>query len=486
MKLKKLLKDIPVKDIKGSKDVEITGVCANSKVVAPGNLFIAKPGRTTHGAQYIPQVIAAGAAAVVTDMYDPSIKEITQIVHPDVASIEGLLAARYHNNPSAELFMTGVTGTNGKTSVSYYIKHLLDNGSDTCGLIGTIESIICGCRYPATHTTPDVCENHKMLRDMLIHGCTQAVMEVTSHALDQGRVNNIHFDVGVFTNLSQDHLDYHGTMECYCAAKKKLFAADRTKKAVVNRDDLWAEKILEGSTADTLTYGIDSAADIVATQLEPSDSGTRFILTYRGESLSCMIPVIGRHSVYNALAAVGVALCAQLPLATIVSRLATLPCVAGRLEPVAHPLEFKVFVDFAHTEDALRHALTALRELTSGRLIAVFGCGGDRDKDKRAKMGAVSEKLATFTFITSDNPRSEDPKDISQAIADGFMDAKAYSIVTDRKEAIAAAIEMAQPGDCILIAGKGHERQQISRHQTVPFDDRKVAAAICEQLVAAK
>lgn len=490
MKLKKLLKDIPVKEVKGSKEVEITGICGNSKLVAPGNLFIARRGKSDDGADYIPEAVAAGAAAIVTDIYDPSIKTVTQIIHPEVGQIEALLAAHYYQFASDELFMVGITGTNGKTTTSFMIKHLLDRIVGSCGLIGTIEYIIGQHRYPAIRTTPDVTSNHKMLREMLNQGCRAAVMEVTSHALDQGRTANIEFDIAVFTNLSLDHLDYHQTMENYAQEKNKLFrsldpATQRkkafSKTAIVNVDSPWHIKMLEGCKARIITYGIEGQADVRAEDIKLSSSGTVFKITYKGASEVCHWPLIGRFNVYNCLAAIAVGLARGLPLKEIVSIMQVFPAVPGRLEAVPNDLGLKIYVDFAHSDDALANVLESLQELKTGRIITVFGCGGDRDKSKRSKMGQVCEELSTISIVTSDNPRSEEPDEIIRQIITGFKKRSSFLVEADRRAAIAKAIEIATQEDIILIAGKGHEAYQVFAHKTIEFDDRKVASQLCKQ-----
>lgn len=494
MKIKKLIKDIPVLQVKGSKEIEISGICVNSKLVAPGNLFIAKKGRSTNGAQYIPEAISAGAVAVLTDIYDPFLKDVTQIIHHDIASIEGLIAANFYRFASDELFMVGITGTNGKTTTSFLVKHILDQLEKPCGLIGTIEYIIGDHRYQATRTTPDIAANHKMLREMIVHGCGSAVMEVTSHALDQGRVMHIDYDVAVFTNLTLDHLDYHHTMDEYCSAKNKLFtslrcdAAAKKKKpyvktAVVNGDSLWQSRMVEGCPAKIVTYGIENdSADIRATDIQLTPTGTRFDVCYQDKKVPFLSPMVGRFNVYNVLAATGVALSRQMDLETIAATIKTFSSVAGRLEPVPNPLGLKIYIDFAHSDDALTNVLECLQEFKQGRIITVFGCGGDRDTSKRAKMAQASEAISDISIITSDNPRSEDPKTIAQQIIQGFRRKESYFVELDRYEAITLAIKMATPEDIILIAGKGHEPYQIFAHKIIEFDDRKVAAQICQKL----
>lgn len=492
MKLRKLLKDIPFQKFKGSKDIEITGVCANSKLVAPGNLFIARKGQVIDGVQYIPEAIAAGAVAVVSDIYDPSFKDVAQIIHPDVASIEGLIAAHYYQFPSDEMYMVGVTGTNGKTTTTFLIKHLLDTLEGPCGLIGTIEYIIGQHRYQATRTTPDVTANHKMLREMINQGCRSAIMEVTSHALDQGRVQNIDYDVAIFSNLTLDHLDYHQTMDNYCAAKNKLFKGhdpSRKKKnkgsskiAVVNADSLWMPRIIEGCKAPVLTYGMLDDADLKASNVQLTSSGTHFDLLYQGQKEAFSIPLVGRFNVYNTLAAISVGINRGAPLADIAQILRTAPAVPGRLQAVPNSLGIKIYVDFAHSDDALVNVLECLQELKTARIITLFGCGGDRDQTKRPKMAQAAEEYSDICIVTSDNPRSEDPVEIARQITKGFKHPNKHILEMDRRAAIERAIAMAHPDDIILIAGKGHETYQIFAHKTIEFDDAKVASQCCQQL----
>lgn len=488
MKLKKLIKDLPIQQVRGSKEVEITGICVNSKVVAPGNLFVAKRGKTHDGSLYISEAIAAGAVAILTDIVNPSLKDVTQLIHPDVNVMEAALAAQYYQFASEELFMVGITGTNGKTTTSFLIKHLLDQLDGLCGLIGTIEHIIGQQRYQAKLTTSDVTANHKMLREMVIHGCRSAVMEVTSHGLDQGRVRHINYDVAIFTNLTVDHLDYHQTMDNYCFAKNKLFRSlqdQKSKKpyvktAVVNVDSPWYKRIIEGYQGNILTYAIENQADLRATDIHMTSSGTEFVLSYRGQSAKCNSPLIGRYNVYNTLAATAVALIRGYSLSDIAAKIPSFKSVSGRLEPVPNELGLKIYVDFAHSDDALTNVLECLTELKKNRIITVFGCGGDRDQTKRPRMAQACEALSDFCIVTSDNPRSEDPAVIAQQIIQGFKSGN-YLVELDRYKAIERAVDMATPDDIILIAGKGHEPYQIFAHKIIEFDDRKIAAQICRQ-----
>jgi len=492
MKLKKLIKDLPITQVKGSKDLEITGICSNSKLAAPGSLFIARRGRADDGMLYVPEAIAAGAVAILTDIYDPLLdKSITQLVHPDVASMESAVAAQYHQFAAKEMFMVGITGTNGKTTTSFLIKHLLDKADGPSGLIGTIKYIIGEHQYDAIRTTPDTVSNQKMLREMVHQGCKSAIMEVTSHALDQHRVDYIDFDTAVFTNLTLDHLDYHQTMDHYCTAKNKLFrsldpsiiksAHPYPKVAVINSDSPWSQKIMEGCKGEVINYSIQGSGDLRAEGICLSPAGTSFTLNFKGEKVPFTWPLVGRFNTYNCLAAAAVGLSRKIPLEIIAKVLESAPFVPGRLQVVPNPLNLKIYVDFAHTDDALRNVLECLHEFKTARIITIFGCGGNRDASKRPKMAQVCQELSDISIVTSDNPRQEEPMEIIKQILSGFSDHNCYIVELDRQKAIERAIEVATPEDIILIAGKGHEKYQIMAHKTIEFEDRKVALQICQQ-----
>lgn len=492
MKLKKLMKEIPNTVIKGSKELEITGICANSKRVAPGNLFIARKGCNEDGALYIPEAIEAGAVAILTDIYDPLLdKSVTQVIHPSVSSLEGMIAAHYYQFAADDMFMVGITGTNGKTTTSFLIKHLLDHSDSLCGLIGTIEYIIGEHRYQAIRTTPDVVSNHKMLREMAHQKCRSAVMEVTSHALDQHRVDHIDFDIAIFTNLTVDHLDYHKTMENYLLAKNKLFRSlnpskrkklfPHPKMAIVNADSPWHQQVLQGCQANVLTYGIDADADLKAENIVFSSTGTSMTVNFNGKKQDLTWPLVGRFNVYNCLATIGVGLSCQLSLEKIGEILAKAPFIQGRLQLVPNALGLNIYVDFAHSDDALLKVLDCLQEFKTGRIIVVFGCGGNRDTSKRPKMAKVCEQYADLSIVTNDNPRQEDPLEIINQITSGFSKKESYLIEINRYQAIEKAISFASSEDIILIAGKGHESHQIFANQTIPFDDRNVAQEICRK-----
>jgi UDP-N-acetylmuramoyl-L-alanyl-D-glutamate--2,6-diaminopimelate ligase len=482
MKIKQLIKDLPQISCKGSKELEITGITSHSKQVAPGNLFIAKRGKTFDGHTFIPEIIKAGAHAILTDLYDPSLRGLTQLVTPNIDEVEGELAATFAQHPSEKLLMIGVTGTSGKTTTSYAIRHLLETTGHSTGLIGTIEYIAGDVRYIASRTTPDVVANQKMLREMVRSGCTACVMEVTSHALEQKRVNSIEFDIAVFTNLTHEHLDYHSNMENYFHAKKKLFTSLKNKSqknfaktAIFNADSPWAERMQEGCPAKTFTFGIENRADLQAKEISFTSLGSSFIAEHQGKQTQFFWPLAGRFNVYNALAAISVGIVKGLTLEDIAKALASFESAPGRLERVENSANLNIYVDYAHKEDALSNVLKTLRECTKGKIITVFGCGGDRDREKRPKMAKVAEELSDVVIVTSDNPRSEKPEDIAKEIQTGFLHPARHLVELDRKKAIEYAIEKTSPEDILLIAGKGHETKQYFQYEILDFDDRIVA-----------
>ncbi|CRX39098.1 UDP-N-acetylmuramoyl-L-alanyl-D-glutamate--2,6-diaminopimelate ligase [Estrella lausannensis] len=485
MKLKKLLKDIKGIEIRGPKEIEISGVCANSKYVAPGNLFIARRGKDHDGGDFIPEAIASGAKAVLTDLYDPAYKEIAQIVCHDVKKVEAELAAAYYELPSDKLYMVGITGTSGKTTVSYLVKHLLEKLDGPAGLMGTIEYQIGEMRYPATHTTPDVTRVHKLLKEMVDLKMRSCVMEVTSHALDQGRVEGVNFDTAVFTNLSPEHLDYHPDMEAYAKAKERLFhmlsqkqskeKASFGKSAIINADSPWSSHMLERYRGQVLTYGVENHADVRAAGINYFPGKTEFKAVFRGISCPVFLPFSGKFNVYNFLAALSVGLSRGFSLESSVRVLENPPKIPGRLEYIDNKLGIVCLVDYAHKPDALENVLKTLSDIKTGKVITVFGCGGGGGGHKRPLMARAAEMYSDKVVVTTDNPRSEDPLAIIEAIKRGFSGKRPVAVEPDRKKAIAHAIEEAKEGDIVLIAGKGHEASQIFHNKTVPFDDRKEA-----------
>ena len=466
MKLRNLLKDIPI-TIRGTQELEIVAMTANSKMVSPGCLFIAKRGKTGDGHRFILDAVTSGAIAVLTDTYDPFLK-VTQLIHPDVNQLEPLLGHRFYHNPSEKLSVIGVTGTSGKTTATFLIQHLLGN----CGLVGTVAWMTGKKILPSSHTTPDLLTLLHLLHEMKQEGCNSAAIEVSSHALDQGRVEGVNFAAAVFTNLSQDHLDYHATMEEYAAAKARLFK-NLYSVAIINGDDPWADFMVKGSEAQVIRYGFSPKCDLLASELKLTPSGMSFAVHWRGEMVTFQTQLIGRFNVYNILSATGVALSQGIDLRTLEESLKAFSGVPGRLERINNPRNLQVFVDYAHKPEALKNVLETLQEFKQGRIITVFGCGGNRDALKRPLMASIAEKLSDVVIVTNDNPRNEDPQKIAQEIIQGFQ-LKNYFVELDRKRAIEKALSLATPHDMILIAGKGHENYQIFAHETIPFDDREV------------
>lgn len=473
MKLKKVIKDIEFSMIKGSKEAEILGISSHSKSVAPGFLFIAKRGKKSDGADFIADAILAGAVAVVTDLYNPFYPHIVQLIHPHVDEIEGLLAQNFYKDPSKELFLVGITGTSGKTTTSYIVKHLLEISGMT-GLMGTIEIDTGLHRIASSLTTPEITTTNKLLKEMVQYGCKSAVMEVSSIGIDQKRVDRLDFDVAVFTNLTPEHLDYHPTMESY-AEVKRGFLRSIEKVVIMNRDSDYYDFMKEDLKAEVITYSTqETSAHFFADQIAMTTIGTTFQLHAEGKSYPIEIPLIGLHNVYNVLAAIAVAHTKGISMKKIIPRLMTLMTIPGRLERV----EENIFVDYAHKPDALENVLITLKGLPHKRLILVFGCGGDRDPFKRPRMAEIAEKYADEVIVTSDNPRSEDPKKIIEAIVSGFHQ-KRFIVEEDRKSAIERAISMAEADDIVLIAGKGHETGQTIGSTIFEFDDRIIAKEMC-------
>jgi UDP-N-acetylmuramoyl-L-alanyl-D-glutamate--2,6-diaminopimelate ligase len=480
MKLKVLFKDIESAVIRGTKDIDITGISANSKSVGPGFMFIVKRGKKFDGAKFIPEVIEGGASAILTDTYDPFITEITQVIHSDPASLEPILAERFYKDPVKKLDMIGVTGTNGKTTTTFLIKYLLEKQQEVCGLIGTVSWMTGKKVFSPSHTTPDYLTLIGLFSEMVQSGAKTAIMEVTSHALAQQRIQGIDFEIGVFTNLTQDHLDYHQTMEAYAEAKALLFRALKPSAwAVINIDDPVSSVMTRTCRAHIMTFGLTSGADLRASDLKMSSKSMQFNIHYKGQVQLLKTQLIGRFNVYNILAAVCVALIRGMTLTDICNAMKTFTGVPGRLERVSNKKKLQVFVDFSHTPDALEKALKTLQEFKKGRLITVFGCGGDRDAKKRPQMGLIAEKLSDVSILTSDNPRSEKPEEIARQVLEGCEKPHKTIVELDRQKAIAKAVQIATPKDIVLIAGKGHETTQIFAHRTIYFDDREVARDAC-------
>lgn len=468
--------------VTGSLDRDVTAICYDSRRATEGCIFVALPGAKTDGNEFIDAAVAKGAVAVVSEK--PGLA--TRATHLQVKSARPALAdlaAVFFRNPSYHLKIAGITGTNGKTTTAFVIKHICDTAMLRCGLIGTVRNVVGDRELPASRTTPESADVHELLWMMRSAGCKSCAMEVSSHALMLDRVRGVEFDVAVFTNLTQDHLDFHETMDAYFDAKARLFEGlpSQTKKigrAVINLDDRFGARLVDriGRTMEFFTYGQGVHAQFRASNVRMDFSGTSYALDALGRSYLVKMPLIGAFNVYNSLAALAAAHAMGVPMRTAVQALAKLPPVPGRMQAVPAKKPFRVFVDYAHTDDALINAMKTLRELEPARLITVFGCGGNRDRAKRPKMAAAVDSLADYAIVTSDNPRKEDPIAIIEDIKPGFR-RLTPEIIVDRKEAIYKAIAMAQPRDIILLAGKGHEAYQEFADSTVPFDDAAIAAS---------
>jgi UDP-N-acetylmuramoyl-L-alanyl-D-glutamate--2,6-diaminopimelate ligase len=464
-------------------DREIAAVTADSRKVVADSLFVAVRGGASDGHAHIAAAIAAGAVAVIAERApEEAPSGVTWIHVSDSRKALGRVAAEFHGRPSAGLKTIGVTGTNGKTTTTFLLHAILKKSLHRAGLLGTIRVDDGETVAEATHTTPAADALQELLRRMADHGCRAVAMEVSSHGIDQQRSEAVDFDAAVFTNLTQDHLDYHGTMDRYFEAKFALFeqlASDpRGKKpvAVVNADDGYGKTIierLEGRMA-VLRYGLGVHTDLRANNIRQTPKGTEFELSAKGKTFLVRSPLIGRFNVYNTLAALGAAQAIGVPMREAVAALADAPQVPGRMENVGTRDGVTVFVDYAHTPDALDNACRTLRELEPARLVTVFGCGGDRDRGKRPLMAEAAARHSDACLITSDNPRTEDPEAILREIESGIGRLPTRT-VTDRREAIRMAIHAAGPGDIVLIAGKGHETYQDFGSHRVHFDDREEA-----------
>ncbi|MEK0313066.1 UDP-N-acetylmuramoyl-L-alanyl-D-glutamate--2,6-diaminopimelate ligase [Cohnella sp. 56] len=486
MQLNELAKELLLHRMVGDGAIDIVGIEADSRAVQPGQLFFCLPGHRVDGHDFAPQAIERGAAALVVSRELPL--AVPQLLVPDVRRALAVLADSWYGRPSLKLRPIGVTGTNGKTTTTYLIERILSDAGIAPGVIGTIEARYGGASYPMSGTTPDILPLQRLLGAMAEAGTERAVMEVSSHALEQGRVWGTRFKTAVFTNLTQDHLDYHVTMEAYAEAKGLFFSRlgndygagpeDRAY-AVLNADDPASVKYARLTAAEVVTYGIEREADVRARNVRISARGTSFdVETFRG-SADVQLRMVGKFNVYNALASLSAALCEGISLEAAVASLEAVPGVPGRVEAVDEGQPYAVVVDYAHTPDGLDNVLRAVREIAEGRVICVFGCGGDRDRTKRPIMGRIAAELADVLLVTSDNPRTEDPlailQDIEAGLKDAAVDPGRYALEPDRGRAIHKAVEMADPGDVVLIAGKGHENYQIIGGATYDFDDRLTA-----------
>jgi UDP-N-acetylmuramoyl-L-alanyl-D-glutamate--2,6-diaminopimelate ligase len=468
--------------------IEVQGLADDSRKVAPGDVFIAVKGHDWDGNQYIQEAIKRGAAIIVSD--DAQSKNLVSLGVPfylvgNAARFLVDAAINFYGNPAANIKLIGITGTNGKTSTSIILRQLIGGTDGGAGLIGTIENIVGERHLPVTNTTPGVLELQRLLYEMRKAGQGYSVMEVSSHALDQERVNGCSFTAAVFTNLTQDHLDYHGDMDSYAKTKQKLFTEYLLPGAysVVNADCPYGKIMRVASNSHVKTYGIFAQADFVAQEIKSSLAGLSFKIVHEGKNYRVDSKFSGKFGVYNILAAFSTAVCLGIDPDLLVARINAMNGVPGRFERVPGSMDFAVFVDYAHTPDGLENILQTAKEFTESRIIVVFGCGGDRDKTKRPIMGTIAAKYADQIYVTSDNPRTEDAQDIIEDIIAGIDSEgrKKTTIIVNRQQAISEAIAFAHQGDTVLIAGKGHEDYQIIGRQKNHFDDREEAGKALAQ-----
>lgn len=455
----------------------VTGVACHSKQVRAGELFVAIKGPRHDGHQFLAEAVQRGACALVVEQAPAERVPCPVIILPNTKRALPMIAARWYGEPAKDLRAIGVTGTNGKTTTTYLLKAILEASGHRVGMLGTVAYEIGERHLPSINTTPGALDLQRLLAEMVQQGLSWSVMEVSSHALDQGRIDGLAFDAAIFTNLGSDHLDYHQTRERYAEAKRRLFGYLRSDgRAILNTDDPYGRTLADDVRGHpVLTYGLERPAQVFVRRVDCSWQGTDLVLESPWGIFAVSTPLIGRHNVLNVAAACGACLSLGVSTYAIQHALTNFVQVPGRLECVVNEAGIDAVIDYAHTADALRLVLLSLRELVRGRLIVVFGCGGDRDRTKRPVMGQIASLLADHVILTADNPRSEDPMDIIRQIKQGFVPGfQDFQVVADREQAIATALTLARSDDAVLIAGKGHETYQVFDHITVPFSDREV------------
>jgi UDP-N-acetylmuramoyl-L-alanyl-D-glutamate--2,6-diaminopimelate ligase len=492
MTLSKLLEGIPVikmfQTMYGkmivTHEVEVRGIQYDSRKVEREHLFVALRGTATDGHRFIERAVAKGSKVIVMEddnaLPDPFFMHagVVKVVVSDSRKALALLSANFYDHPSRKLRLVGVTGTNGKTTTTHLIKSILEASGERVGLIGTIEYMIGVETVPATHTTPESLELNQLFAEMVAKGCSVAVMEVSSHSLAMHRVHGLDFNVGVFTNLTQDHLDFHGSMGQYFGAKQMLFDEMTSSSfAVLNSDDSYSARIAERSKATKLTYGVSSPADVRARSVDLSVRGTTFQVERDGVSATVSTSLTGRFNVYNILAAYSTGVALGIEEQKIIEGIRQLKAVRGRFEQIISPNGWTAILDYAHTPDALENSLKTVHDVLpkggDGRVITVFGCGGNRDRGKRPKMGRIATEFSDVIVITSDNPRNEDPQAIIDEISAGVISGKEVRTEINRRKAIKMALDLARAGDVVLVAGKGHENYQVVGDTKHHFDDRE-------------
>lgn len=481
MNLKQILKDINYTVLNGSDSTDIGKIEYDSRKIKPGDVFFCIQGFNMDGHKFIDSAVKNGAIAVVCERKINSIPNCTIIQVDDTREALALSSANFYDHPAKKMKLIGLTGTNGKTTSTYLIKSILEQAGYKVGLIGTIANYIGNKRIDTHRTTPESLELHGLFREMADEGTDYCIMEVSSHSLVLKRVFGINFAEAIFTNLTQDHLDFHKTFENYYAAKLILFK--NSQNSIINIDDIYGRRVYDDAGNNRLTYSIDSNSDIKAENIVLHSRGVEFDIVYNDGKERITLSLPGKYNIMNALGCAGACLNEGISLPVVKKGLENMLCVPGRCEIVTknYNLGFDIIVDYAHTPDGLENILKTAREFTKGRLISVFGCGGDRDRTKRPIMGRIGSNLSDFAVITSDNPRSEEPFKIIEDILSGISKDN-YMVVENRKEAIRKAIEMAKMDDVIVVAGKGHEDYQILKDKTIHFDEREIIAEIINEL----
>lgn len=485
MKLSEIIKGLNIKVIQGNVNTEVEALAIDSRKVKKNTMFICIDGMRVDGHKFINNAALAGASVVLCEKDVESLPVgITVLRCGNSRRALADMAINFYGNPTEKFELIGVTGTNGKTSSTYFMESVLNADNRKSGVIGTVEIRVGGEKLDyefAASTTPETIELNELFNIMIKEKVDDVVMEVSSHALELDKVRDLSFDIGIFTNLTQDHLDLHKTMENYLKAKAKLF--DMCKIGVINADDEYGKRLIKSVPCKVVTFGIDSECDFKAENIEYKMDRVLFDVCYKDGKESFELHVPGRFSVYNALGVIAAAYSKGMTMEKIKEGISNIKGVPGRIQNVENDKGFNVIVDYAHTPDGVENIIKSVREFTKGRVITVFGCGGDRDKKKRPIMGEISAKLADYTIITSDNPRSEEPSDILKDIEVGVKPVTdKYEMIIDRKEAIFKAVKMAEKGDSVIIAGKGHENYEIFKDKTIHFDDTEVAIEALEDL----
>jgi len=486
VQLTTLIRSLDVIESKGAMDLDIRDISYHSHRIQEGDLFVAIRGEKTDGHHFIEETVQRGARAIIMEQMPSKPLDVTLVSVADTHKALAQVSAEFFSHPSREITLVGITGTNGKTTTSYLIESILKAAGRAVGVIGTVNYRLRGKERPAPTTTPQAYDLQQLLREMSTDGVKDVVMEVSSHALDQERVRGCHFDVGVFTNISPEHLDYHEDMDRYFAAKKRLFQeilieAEKDPWAIVNVDDpLLRAFQKELPPVRAMTYGLDQG-EVRASHREVSFEGIRAALSTPAGTIAIRTPLVGEYNLYNIMAATTVGIALGIAPETIRQGIEDLAVVPGRMERVGEKGPW-VLVDYAHTPDALEKTIKEIKRLATGTVFVVFGCGGDRDKSKRAPMGKIGAQFSDVAIITSDNPRTEDPLKIIEEIENGAKEIspQRYHVIPDRREAIKKAIALAGDQDCVLITGKGHEDYQIVGEERLPFDDRAEARTALE------